>query len=204
MKKLLLLFVILCSLGSLQAQEVYFYTGKNYTNYDYKSGFGLPNPSLQAGTGNFYEMGYVKPLKIKNLSYTIGLSLNEYNALGGNTANSYSWNTQYIGIQNGLVYSFLNYKDFNFVVKGGLGLSTLIYGKQELNGTYYDLSSQSEFSGLFIQPSLGLETKYKITQKAYLSLGYAYSKSAKISDTSGEKVAFNTNQIQFGLHFSIK
>lgn len=203
MKKVVLLVVLLCSIESLHSQEIYFYTGKNYTNYDYKSDTGSTNPNLQAGSGNFYEMGYVKSLKIRNLKYAIGLSLDEYNAIGGNSVNSYSWNTQYLGIQNGLVYSFLNYKDFNFVVKGGLGLATMIYGKQELNGTYYDLSSQKEFSGLFIQPNLGFEAKYKITEKGYLSMGYAYSKNAKISNSSGEKVVFNTNQIQFGIHFLI-
>ena len=88
MKKLLLLTLIIGSLHNLHSQEIYLYSGKNYTQYDFKDNTGTSNPSLQTGSGNFYEMGYAMPLGNEKINYAIGLNLNEYNALGGNTFNS--------------------------------------------------------------------------------------------------------------------
>lgn len=204
MRKLLLLVLILCSLQNIHSQEIYFYTGKNYTNYDYKDASGSLNPNLQAGSGTFYEMGYVIPLNNDKINYDIGLSLNEYNAIGGNTANSYSWNTQYLGIHNVVSYSLLNRSSFDVNIKGGLGLASLIYGKQEINGTFLDLGSQKEFSGLIIQPVIGFQTRFGIMEDGFLSLGYNFSKSFNVTNNTDEKLSFNNNQIQFGIHFNIQ
>lgn len=204
MKKLLLIVAIICSLESAHSQEIYFYTGKNFTNYDYKDASGTSNPDLQAGSGTFYEMGYAMPLGNEKIKYCIGLSLNEYNAIGGNFTNSYSWNTEYLGIQNVVSYSLLSRGSFDVHLKGGLGLASLIYGKQEINGTFLDLSSQKEFSGVIIQPVLGFQTRYSIMNDGFLSLGYNFSKSFNVTNNTDEKLSFNNSQIQFGIHFNIQ
>ena len=219
MKKTILLIAILGSLTSLHAQEIYFNTGKNYTNYNYKNSSGSSDNNitkynyknssgssdnnLQAGTGFFYELGYVKALKIKNLNYAIGINLNEYNALGGNFVNSYSWHTEYLGIQNTLLYSVIKNKNFDIAAKAGIGLSTIIYGKQELNGVYYDLLSQKEFSGLLLAPSLGFQTKCTVNDNLYFSIGYNFLKTFNVTNSTSEKLNFDTSQFQFGIHLSI-
>jgi hypothetical protein len=78
MRKLIMLMMIVMSYQSIQSQEIYFKTGKNFTQYDYKSDTNS-SPSLQAGSGNFYEIGYVMKLNNEKLKYAIDLSLNEYN-----------------------------------------------------------------------------------------------------------------------------
>jgi hypothetical protein len=203
MKKLLLVVVLACTIENLHAQEIYLHMGKNFTQYDYKSGTDS-SPSLQAGSGNFYEIGYIMTLNNEKLKYAVGLSLNEYNALGGDINSSYSWNTQYLGVQNTFSIAFVNWKGLQASANGGLGIATLIYGKQNLNGQYLDLSSQKEFSGLWIAPRLGLSVSYNVDNDIYLSLGYAYSKSFNVSNSTDEKLSFNTNQIQFGVHFTFK
>jgi hypothetical protein len=87
---------------------------------------------------------------------------------------------------------------------GGVGIATIIYGKQNLNGQYLDLSSQKEFSGIWIAPRLGITASYNVDNDIYLSLGYAYSKSFNVSNSTDEKLSFNNNQIQFGVHFSFR
>lgn len=200
MRKLLLLAVIVLSIQKIHSQEIYLLTGKNYTQYDYKSDTAAA-PSLQAGSGNFYEIGYSMNLNNDKLKYAIGLALNEYNALGGSVANSYSWNTQYLGVQNTFSLAFVKVRGFEGSANAGLGLSTLIYGKQNINGQYLDLSSQKEFSGIWMAPKLGIQASYNVDNDIYLSLGYAYSKSLNLSNSTEEKLSFNTNQIQFGVHF---
>ena len=203
MKKLLLIALIGLSFQHIQAQEIYLQTGKNYTQYDYKSDTSS-SPSLQAGSGNFYEIGYVMTLNNEKLKYAIGLGLNEYNAIGGNAVSSYSWNTQYLGVQNTFSIAFVKKRGFEASANGGLGISTLIYGKQNINGQYLDLSSQKEFSGIWIAPKLGLTASYNVDNEIYLSLGYAYSKSFNLSNSTDEKLSFNNSQIQFGVHFMFK
>lgn len=201
MRKLLILFVIVCSFQKIHSQGIYLQLGKNFTSYDYKSG-NDSNPNLQSGSGNFYETGYMMALADEKLKYAIGLSLNEYNAIGGDSVNSYSWNTEYLGIENTLGYSFVNTNGFDVAVKGGLGISTLIYGKQNLNGQYLNLSSQKEFSGLWLSPKLGLQVGYNVDNDIFLSFGYNYSKGFNVTNSTDEKLSFNTNQIQFGIHFT--
>jgi hypothetical protein len=203
MRKLLLLAAIVLSFQDIHSQEIYLQTGKNFTKYDYKSG-NDSSPSLQSGSGNFYEIGYIMTLNNENLKYAIGLSLNEYNALGGDINSSYSWDTQYMGIENTFSIAFLNKGGFQASVNGGLGITTLIYGKQNLNGQYLDLSSQKEFSGLWIAPRLGLTASYNVDNDIYLSFGYAYSKSFNVSNSTEEKLSFNNGQIQFGVHFTFR
>jgi hypothetical protein len=204
MKKLLILIVIMCSLQSVHSQEVYFSAGKNFTTYDYKNSSGASNPNLKSGTGNFFELGYIKPLKNEKFAYSVGLALNEYNNVGGNSVNSYTWNTQYLGAQGGFTYSILDRGDFDILPKFGLNMGTIISGKQTINGTYYDLTKEKEFSGLLITPSLGMQVKYNLSATGFISLGYSYCKGFNLSNSTDQKLSINTNQLQFGVHYAIK
>ena len=135
--------------------------------------------------------------------YSFGLGLNEYNALAGNTGNSYKWNTKYLGIRTGFEYEFIEIQNIKLVPLVGVNLSSIIYGKQEINGAIYDISNHSEFSGLKLIPYLGFKAKYKIKDYGYISLGYNHSVSFKPSLTNKEYVNISTNQIVFGLHFNV-
>lgn len=201
MKKFLLLVLLGCAAHSINAQEIYFYSGKNLTNYRFKNNSSASHTVLQSGSGDFYEIGYSMPLDFDNFNYSIGLSLNEYNAVGNSAINTYTWNTDYLGVVNAVNYTFFNKYDFDVSVKGGIGLSTIIYGKQNTNGAYFDLLSQKEFSGIFIQPVFGFQTKYNISSNSYLSFGYNFSKSINLFNSSNEHLSFNNNQFQFGVHF---
>ena len=204
MKKLIILIAITCSLQSIHSQEVYFSAGKNFTTYDYKNSSGASNPNLKSGTGNFFELGFINPLGEGKFSYSAGLALNEYNNVGGNSANSYSWNTQYLGAQGGFMYSIFGEGDFDVLPKFGLNMGTIISGKQTINGTYYDLTKEKEFSGLLITPSLGVQVKYNLSASGFISLGYSYCKGFNLSNSTDQKLSFSTNQLQFGVHYAIK
>lgn len=204
MKKLILLitFYILCQNST--AQEVYFYTGKNFTAYDFKNSSGATNTNLKNDTGNFYELGYTKSLSNEKINLNIGLALNEYNSVGGNSTNSYSWNTQYLGIQSQISYSVLNNRSvFDVLPHLGVNIGSIISGKQTINGIYFDLTKEKEFSGLVVTPSLGLQIKYNLAAAGYISLGYNYCKGINLTNSTEQKLAFTTHQLQFGIHYAI-
>lgn len=202
MKKILLLVLVSLTFQTSKAQEIYFNSGKNYTSYSFKNNSNNNSQfKLQSGIGNFYEIGYALPLNYENFNYSFGISLNEFNAIGNSLTNSYSWDTNYLGVTNALNYSLFNDDNFDISVKGGFGVSTIIYGKQKMNGIYFDLLSQQEFSGIFINPFIGLQTKYNVSNNNYLSIGYNFSKSVNLFNNTDEQLSFNNHQFQFGIHF---
>jgi len=198
-----LLFTFLVVSSQLFSQESYFLVGSNFTKYTFKSSGGDMTTPLQSGTGSTYEMGYSLHIKEEKIYYSVGVALNDYNAVAGSQSESYQWDTKYIGIQNAVSYNFSISNNFQLSIKGGVNLATIIYGKQNINGAVYDLMGQDEFAGIFLSPFVGVETRYKVNDLGYLSLGYALSKSINPFNTSQEKLSFNTNQILFGIHFNI-
>lgn len=199
--KLILLFFLGFVHG--YSQEFYFQTGKNFTKYTFVSADGTKNSDFQTNAGSSFEVGYLRPFKNKKFSYNLGLVLDEYNAIYSSNSNIYRWQTEYIGVQNSLQCNFIETTYFSVDAKVALNLDTIIYGKQEINGVIYDLLNEKEFSGLMLVPMLGIQVKSKLSEFAYLSLGYNYSKSFNISNRTDEKVFFNTSQIQIGIHLKI-
>ncbi len=202
MRKIYLLVIALIAIANSYSQEVYFLTGSNFTKYNFSSNEGFMTTSLQSGTGTNFEMGYTRPLKNNRFSHTVAINLNEYNAIAGSMANSYRWETKYLGVNNALNFSVPVTKNFKLSLKAGLNLSTIIHGKQEINGAIYDLKSQDEFSGLIFIPNTGVQLKYKLNDFGYLSFGYGLSKSLILFNISQEKLTTSTNQILFGIHIN--
>lgn len=133
---LLLLFLFLVNMG--YSQEIYFLTGKNYTNYKIRyNGSETVNRLEKKGEGDSYEIGLAIPIKVQrlafdnNLNYTVGLTLNQYNADAGDQANNYEWKSEYVGFQNTLVYSFVKSDHLDLAVKGGFNAATIISGSQK-------------------------------------------------------------------------
>ncbi len=198
-----LLFALLLMSFQLFSQQAYFRAGSNITNYTFKSSEGVMTTQLQSATGSSYEMGYSSPLKEQKIFYDLSVTLNDYNAVAGSAANSYKWETKYMGVQNAVSFNFPVSNNFYLMLNGGLNLSTIIYGKQTVNGAVYDLMGQDEFSGMLFSSFLGAHAKYKLNDFGFLSLGYSFSKSLNPFNVSPDKLSFNTNQILFGIHFNI-
>ena len=210
-------YVIFLSISfSMSSQSILFKTGLNMTTYDYKNSKNKTNSNIESSTGSFYVIGYAVPIKTgpygtrrgnsrnAKLYATTSLTLNQYNATGGNNVDSYSWDTNYLGWNNYLNYSFLDQKKFiDISVKGGLGISTIINGKQKIGGEIYDLKFNKEFNGVWIAPVLGLNIKYDLFNEIYLSLGYDFSKVFSLNKTS-ETLSFNNRQLSFGILINIR
>lgn len=208
MKKKYFIYCVLLLSSQLFSQQLYLKAGKNFTKFDYKDSDGQKNSNLKSGQGNFYELGIGLPSTNDHFSYIAGLSLNEYNTMGGNTASSYRWDTQYLGIKGGLEYSFFpeNYSGGNnldFTLNAGILGQTIVYGKQEIDGSFYDLVSNKEFSGLVLGSTVGCQVKYAIPSFGFISLGYNYQYSVNVSNNSPEKVSFKTHQLGLGFHFPL-
>ena len=207
MNKKYLLLLVLFSGCFLQAQELFFSNGKNFTKYDYKNSFGNTNSNLRSGEGSFYQLGLDFKLNkaTDKLSYAVSVVYNQFNAEGGTSTANYSWKTNYLGIQNVLNYTlFQNSKSFKVKTKLGVATSTIIKGEQYINNVVYNITKQEEFSGITIQPNVGVDFQYAINPNFRISAGYEFSKAFNVSNSSSEELSFTNNQIHFGLHFPLK
>ncbi|MDC1195331.1 outer membrane beta-barrel protein [Flavobacteriaceae bacterium] len=172
MKHLLSCMLIVLALNFTYSQEAYFSMGRNFTTYDYTNSEGNSNDNIEGSSGAAYELGYVFSLGDK-LGLAAGLTLNEFNATGGNQVNNYSWETNYLGVQGIAKYAILdNLSGFGLNVNAGVNFNHIVNGKQKINGQTFDLTDNDEFKGLFVQPIIGLDAKYQINDTFALGLGY--------------------------------
>lgn len=207
--KHLLLIILLVSAGvfSAQAQELFFTIGKNFTRYDYRNSMGMANPNVKASSGNAFSVGYLKGFSDCRcawapVSYGAEFTLNEYNAIGDNSGMAYEWKTSYLGLLPAAYFSFFPNENFDIAAKLGANFSTIVLGQQRLGPDYFNITSNKEFSGIWVAPTLGLNFKYAPSSLGYMSLGYSYAKSFKLSHSSPEKLAFINHNVQFAIHYT--
>ena len=205
---LLLIFISI----NIRAQEIYFSSGINTTNFDYKSSNGTDeNLNFRSGTGNYFEVGYIHGLINYKLLYAIGFTYNEYNSKASNYATNYSWKTKYLGITNKISYNLSkeyiecsNYgSGLRTFISVGFNTSRLTSGEQYINNYYYNLFGTEDFSGIIIQPFAGINSQYNISRNFKITMGYNFSKSFALLNDSDEKISFNNHQFQLGFQISI-
>jgi hypothetical protein len=211
LNKQLLFLILSCISFNLKAQELYISSGKNSTSLDFKSTNGTAeNLDFRKGLGSNLEMGYKYNFKNDLFVYAIGLSYNEFNAEASNYATNYTWETKYIGIINKISYNLSGRKaycyfgpDINTFMNIGFNTATLLSGSQFINNYYYNLTKNEEFSGVLLQPFIGLSAQYLVSRNFRLHVGYNFSKTFNVFNKATENTSFNTNQFQFGLQVSL-
>ena len=208
MKKIIIISILFFSY-SLSSQTAFFNTGLNTTSYDYKNSEGNSNENIKSSNGTFFEIGYSFPIEFSRrtrsfgrysrLHFKTGLSLNQYNATGGNSIDNYDWKSQFIGLRSDLEY-FIFAADFLSVsVDGGLGLEVFLNGKQKIGGNTYNLKDSDEFNGLFFTPRVGINLSVNVSEEVALMGGFNLSKAISPSKSNQESVSFNNSQFRFGI-----
>ena len=213
--KLIYIFLFLICTTSFFAQEMYFLSGKNFTKFSFSDLSNSTPIQLQPGSGNYYEVGIANSIEDQPFFYSGAINLQEYNAIGGDAVSKYTWNSQYIGAKISGYYPLLtshcncyNETSWNVLVVASLNALTLLDGQQTISSSYYntnsyyDLNKNPEFTGLFLQPSVGLQVKYSMFSYGAVSLGYSYNKAFNLLNNTSEKLGFNSHQLQFGIHLN--
>jgi len=130
MKKCLLLVLFMSSIYKMQAQELFFHSGKNFTAYDFKAD-GLAIVDLQKGIGFNFEVGYFSDNKTDNrLFFSVSAVVNEYNASGSTSGTAIEWKTNYLGAKGAIYYNLFQNTHNNLALKVGLGAESIVYGRQ--------------------------------------------------------------------------
>ncbi|MDC1320513.1 hypothetical protein N8261_00945 [Flavobacteriaceae bacterium] len=204
MKKLIFLSLLL-TIGNIYSQDLNITTGTNFTEYNYTNSSGEENPNLNSSSGSFFEVSYSVPFNnTNNFKYVLGVTLNQFNATGGDFLNNYSWNTNYFGIMSGVKYKVTRPgNNIQVDFKGGFNLNKIIDGQQKINGQTFDLTQEKEFSSVGIQPFIGFEAAFFVSNYVGLTAGYSISKNLSVSNGSPEDLSFNNSRIEFGIIIEI-
>lgn len=190
---------------STYSQGVFFNMGKNFSTISYKNRSTFTEKLDINGVGDAYEIGYTDVLKYKNfkdLKFTGSVTMNDYNAIAESTLNRLEWKTTYLGVQSTVDYQFYDAFFFFLTARAGLNLSTIVRGKQTVNNAAYDLVGNNEFSGIVLQPVIGVYAKYYLSKNGYLSAGLNLSKTLKLGNNI-DNVSINNTQILFGGYFDL-
>lgn len=201
MKKIFLIPLLFLLAIEFNAQDLELIVGRNFTTYDYTNSEGASNPNLDGASGSYIEVSYNVPFnRNQDFYYSLGLALNQFNATGGDYASNYNWDTNYLGVKSGLKYFFTSRSSFvKAAVKTGFGINRIINGQQKINGATFDLTKEDEFTAVSVQPYLGLELKYEVSQGILIGIGYNYSKSFGVANGDEEKLNFNNSRFEFGI-----
>ena len=191
MKQFLTILILVFGM-EIYSQEVSFSAGSNNTEFTIDD-----NDSFKAsGIGSHFEIKYAAPIfkKLKRISYSLGLNLNEYNAMTGDINNIYEWQTTHLGVKNGLNVRFINVFDlFSLNGSAALNLSHILNGNQKINSQVFDISNHPEFKGLTLWSELGVSAKFNFNEDVKLSFGYSVSEDYSFTSTRGQVFYDGTN-----------
>jgi len=202
MKRLIIIFFFIFLPNVSKAQELFFRTGLNHTTYNFKDQNRNKLQGLIPGIGLSYQLGAGVPLFQEWGKYEIGFTLDSFNASGGGSADNFNWNTTYGGIRNSVGF-YPIWGDLTLGIKANLGTSKIINGSQVLNNSNFNISKHPEFSGILIQPGLGVSMSYRVLDQGLLSFQYDYSYSKTLGIKTAETLTFQNNRILFGVHYLI-
>jgi hypothetical protein len=204
MKKSIVLPFLLLFFYFSSAQEVYFTHGKNLTNYE-QLNINTNSLPVDRGIGSSFEIGF-KSKYIKNTSffYTLGLTYNQFNALGNTTGLNMEWKTNYVGLSSSFDYSLIQAKRSTLSLKLGTSMQTLVYGKQQINLVQMDILNNREFSGLNIGLQSGLVYQYQINPDYGVNIGYTYMQLFNLSNSTEEKSLLTNQNVSVGFTVKIK
>jgi hypothetical protein len=203
-KKIMICFFC-CFQLALSAQEFFLKTGKNFTKFKFIKADGTQSVGLQKAVGDTYNLGISSIILNEeyNLFWEPGITIDEYKAVVGINSYNITWETYYLGLQNCLVYSFLNQEKYAVGVRVGANVAKIVYGKEEINGTVYDIKKTDDFKGFLFQYLVGLNAKYFINDDVAIGVSYNLINSLNASQSASNKFFINNNQISAGIYFNL-
>lgn len=194
-----IIFLMTLCIQQIKAQSIFIKTGRNLTNYTFNS-TSLAN--LQNEIGQTLELGYTgyRPNN-KRFYYGLSAGIEEYNASGIILGSNLVWETTYANVKGLAYYELLHNEKNGIAIKSGLGLATMMHGRQQIDGKRYDLLKQDEFKGVFISPQIGLSYHMTINRMVSLCLDYDYAHQFSLTNTTDQKLQFINHSLSVG--FSI-
>ncbi len=204
MKIKLLFFLFSFFILSIQSQQLFFEFNKTSSTFDYKNSQGQGLTNILPKSNNNMGIGYRFPAIKNKLSVVIGLSYNNYGAIGSDQIldNFYEWDITYAGLNVGFDYKLLEMRDLLFSFKTNLSTEFLVQGAQTLNNQVFNLVGEDEFNQSLFFVNAGLTMQYPISDKASIYAQYMFGKSFTVfkeNSIDNEKLNIFAHGIGIGI-----
>jgi hypothetical protein len=193
--------VVLCLFSislQLKAQVWKFEVGSNLTRYGFTNAAGNNPDFLKPSAG--FHVAILKEDKIgKWLVYDMGVTLNQYNAVGDVQNIPFSYQANFIGVTGGIGPAFAISSGLILSAKFNASIQSMYNGTQLLQNNYLDLSSDSQFSGLKSFAGYTLEITKKVNKQVSLYTNFQHLDTNAFGKSS---LNFIPSTITFGIKIS--
>ncbi len=175
MKKFLFFFLL-----SLPAysQNYQVSVGSNLTSYLFVNSASVNPAKLRAASGMHLSINREKAIS-NDFYYDLGLSYNQFNAVGDVQNIPMSYATDFVGIGAGIGPHIGLGKTLSLVVKGRVSAVKMIHGNQMLLNRYINLAEDEQFNSLRTMYGLSLELRKQINSQVSTFVSYQYLTSYK-------------------------
>ena len=175
MKKFLFFFLL-----SLPAysQSYQVSVGSNLTSYLFVNSASTNPANMRAAAGMHLSIHREKAIS-NDFYYDLGLSYNQFNAVGYVQNIPMSYATDFIGLGAGIGPRIKLGKTTSLVVKGRVSAVKMINGNQMLLNRYINLADDEQFNSLRSMYGLSLELRKQINAQMSTFVSYQYMTSYK-------------------------
>lgn len=178
----------------------FFSFGQNFTTYLYRNSLDQNTAGLKSSNGLVLEVGKrFKAIEIAGLPAHLGtsISLNQYNNLGGDGQNNYTWESNFLGLNIDMQQE-IGLGAFNFFYALGTGFNKIIFGTQTLNGTALDLVNNDDFKSVFLRPFVSVGPKWN-GQSTDIAFLLAVAHDFALQSNNSERLNFSNIQLKIRL-----
>ena len=170
MKRILLLLLI--SISSF-AQSYKVSVGSNITNYEFANSAGTNPISLRSESG--LALGLSREFSLsKVFVLDLGLSYNQFNAVGDIQNIPLAYSTDFIGLSLGVGPYLSLGKGFSFNAKAVASASSMVKGNQFIQNRYVDLFADKQFNSLRTLYGYSFEINKQINEQVAVFVKYQH------------------------------
>jgi len=175
MKKFLFFFLL-----SLPAysQSYQLSVGSNLTSYLFVNSASVNPANMRSASGLHLSLNREKALS-NDFYYDLGISYNQFNAVGDVQNIPMRYDTDFIGLGAGIGPHIKLGKSLSVVVKGRVSAVKMIHGNQLLQNRYINLADDEQFNSLRSMYGLSLELRKQINAQMSTFVSYQYMTSYK-------------------------
>ena len=175
MKKFLFFFLLSFPAYS---QSYQVSVGSNLTSYLFVNSASVNPANLRAASGMHLSINREKAIS-NDFYYDLGISYNQFNAVGDVQNIPMSYATDFVGIGAGIGPHIGLGKTLSLVVKGRVSAVKMIHGNQMLLNRYINLAEDEQFNSLRTMYGLSLELRKQINSQVSTFVSYQYLTSYK-------------------------
>jgi hypothetical protein len=172
-----ILFLFLLSLPAY-SQSYQLAVGSNLTNYLFVNSASTNPANMRAASGMHLSLNREKALS-NDFYYDLGISYNQFNAVGDVQNIPMRYDTDFIGLGAGIGPHIKLGKTTSLVVKGRVSAVKMIHGNQLLLNRYINLADDDQFNSIRTLYGLSLDLRKQINAQVSTFVSYQYLTSYK-------------------------